>query len=109
MLLYDELDEDVLRCYHEISLANLLFFSLKEGACSEQSSRMTAMDAASKNAGREGYRHFDTVLQHHCSPLSLTHTRAGEMIDALTLTYNRKRQSVITTALIEVISGAAAV
>ncbi len=33
---------------------------------------------------------------------------AGEMIDKLTLMYNRKRQAVITTELIEIISGAAA-
>merc|ERR1712117_558179 len=52
------------------------------GACSEQSSRMTAMDNSSKNA--------------------------GEMIDKLTLTYNRTRQAVITGELIEIISGAAA-
>ena len=51
MLVYDDLDEDVLLCYQEMSLANLLFHTMKEGACSEQSSRMTAMDAASKNAG----------------------------------------------------------
>ena len=51
MLVYDDVDEDVLQCYHEMSLANLIFHAMKEGACSEQSSRMTAMDAASKNAG----------------------------------------------------------
>ncbi|GFO44954.1 ATP synthase subunit gamma [Plakobranchus ocellatus] len=80
--LYDSLDEDVLRCYNEFSLASLVMFAMKEGACSEQSSRMTAMDAASKNA--------------------------GEMIDKLTLTFNRTRQAVITRELIEIISGAAA-
>ncbi|RUS82125.1 hypothetical protein EGW08_010099 [Elysia chlorotica] len=80
--LYDSLDEDVLRCYNEFSLASLIMFAMKEGACSEQSSRMTAMDAASKNA--------------------------GEMIDKLTLTFNRTRQAVITRELIEIISGAAA-
>lgn len=83
MLMYDDVDEDVLLCYHEMSLANLLFHTMKEGACSEQSSRMTAMDAASKNA--------------------------GDMISKLTLTYNRTRQAVITRELIEIISGAAAV
>ena len=56
---------------------------MKEGATSEQSSRMTAMDAATKNA--------------------------GDMIDKLTLTYNRTRQAVITRELIEIISGAAAI
>merc|ERR1712080_48294 len=55
---------------------------MKEGACSEQSSRMTAMDNSSKNA--------------------------GEMIDKLTITFNRTRQAVITGELIEIISGAAA-
>jgi len=80
---YDSVDADVVQSYMEYSLASLLFFTMKEGACSEQSSRMTAMDAASKNA--------------------------GEMIDKLTLTYNRTRQAVITGELIEIISGAAAV
>ncbi|KAK7065238.1 ATP synthase subunit gamma, mitochondrial [Halocaridina rubra] len=80
---YDSLDADVIQSYMEYSLASLLFYTLKEGACSEQSSRMTAMDNASKNA--------------------------GEMIDKLTLTYNRTRQAVITGELIEIISGAAAV
>ena len=51
MLLYDDVDDEVLRSFHEMSLANLIFYAMKEGACSEQSSRMTAMDAASKNAG----------------------------------------------------------
>ena len=49
--LYDSIDDDVLRSYNEFALASLVYFSMKEGACSEQSSRMTAMDAASKNAG----------------------------------------------------------
>ena len=51
LLLYDDVDDEVLRSFHEMSLANLIFYAMKEGACSEQSSRMTAMDAASKNAG----------------------------------------------------------
>ncbi|XP_076296560.1 ATP synthase, gamma subunit [Lasioglossum baleicum] len=79
---YDSIDEEVVQSYLEFSLASLLFYSMKEGACSEQSSRMTAMDNASKNA--------------------------GEMIDKLTLTFNRTRQAVITRELIEIISGAAA-
>ena len=54
MFIYDDVDEEVLRSFHEISLANLIFYAMKEGACSEQSSRMTAMDAASKNAGKIG-------------------------------------------------------
>jgi len=80
--LYDSLDAEVLQSYLEFSMASLLFYALKEGACSEQSARMTAMDSASKNA--------------------------GEMIDKLTLTFNRTRQAVITGELIEIISGAAA-
>ncbi|XP_043276241.1 ATP synthase subunit gamma, mitochondrial-like [Venturia canescens] len=79
---YDSVDESVIQSYLEFSLASLLFYSMKEGACSEQSSRMTAMDNASKNA--------------------------GEMIDKLRLTFNRTRQAVITRELIEIISGAAA-
>lgn len=79
---YDSLDADVIQDYLEFSLASLLFFTMKESACSEQSSRMSAMDNASKNA--------------------------GEMIDKLTLTFNRTRQAVITRELIEIISGASA-
>jgi F-type H+-transporting ATPase subunit gamma len=50
-----------------------------ESVASEHGARMTAMESASKNA--------------------------GEMIDKLTLTYNRTRQAAITTELIEVVSG----
>lgn len=80
--IYDSIDADVLRSYQEYSLASLVYYAMKENACSEQSARMTAMDGASKNA--------------------------GEMIDKLTLTFNRTRQAVITKELIEIISGAAA-
>ncbi|XP_069764327.1 ATP synthase subunit gamma, mitochondrial isoform X2 [Narcine bancroftii] len=79
---YDDIDADVLRNYQEFSLVNIIFFGLKESTTSEQSARMTAMDSASKNA--------------------------SEIIDKLTLTYNRTRQAVITKELIEIISGAAA-
>lgn len=48
---YDSLDADVIQSYMEYSMASLLFYAMKEGACSEQSSRMTAIDSASKNAG----------------------------------------------------------
>ena len=48
---YDSVDENVMRSYHENSMASLMYYVLKESACSEQSSRMTAMDGASKNAG----------------------------------------------------------
>lgn len=49
---YDSLDADVLQSYMEYSLASLIFYALREGACSEQSARMTAMENASKNAGK---------------------------------------------------------
>jgi len=80
--LYDSIDDDVLQSYNEFALASMTFYALKESACSENSQRMTAMDAASKNA--------------------------GEMIDKLQMAYNRTRQAVITRELIEIISGAAA-
>lgn len=80
--MYDSIDDGVLQSYMEFSLAALLFYAMKEGACSEQSSRMTAMDNASKNA--------------------------GEMITSLAMLFNRTRQAVITRELIEIISGASA-
>lgn len=51
--IYDSLDSEVIQSYIEFSLASLLYYAMKEGACSEQSSRMTAMDNASKNAGKD--------------------------------------------------------
>lgn len=82
MSIYDDIDADVLQNYQEYNLANIIYYSLKESTTSEQSARMTAMDNASKNA--------------------------SDMIDKLTLTFNRTRQAVITKELIEIISGAAA-
>nr|XP_057923523.1 ATP synthase subunit gamma, mitochondrial isoform X1 [Doryrhamphus excisus]XP_057923524.1 ATP synthase subunit gamma, mitochondrial isoform X2 [Doryrhamphus excisus] len=82
MSVYDDIDADVLRNYQEFALVNIIYLALKESSTSEQSARMTAMDSASKNA--------------------------SEMIDKLTLTFNRTRQAVITKELIEIISGAAA-
>ncbi|XP_068442588.1 ATP synthase subunit gamma, mitochondrial isoform X2 [Clinocottus analis] len=82
MGIYDDIDADVLRNYQEFALINILFMAMKESTTAEQSARMTAMDSASKNA--------------------------SEMIDKLTLTFNRTRQAVITKELIEIISGAAA-
>lgn len=79
---YDSTDADVLRSFQEFNLASVLYYTMKENATSEQSSRMTAMDNATKNA--------------------------GELINKLTTYYNRTRQAVITTELIEIISGAAA-
>ncbi|KAM1036149.1 hypothetical protein ACFX13_039937 [Malus domestica] len=60
----------------------VMFNAVLENACSEQGARMSAMDSSSRNA--------------------------GEMLDRLTLTYNRTRQASITTELIEIISGASA-
>merc|ERR1711997_1166968 len=51
LTVYDSLDADVVQSYMEYSLASLIYYCLKEGACSEQSSRMSAMDNSSKNAG----------------------------------------------------------
>ena len=59
-----------------------LYRALLESNASEQGARMTAMDSATRNA--------------------------GDMIDGLTLTYNRTRQAFITKELIEIISGAEA-
>ncbi|KAK9976089.1 hypothetical protein ABG768_021301 [Culter alburnus] len=82
MGIYDDIDADVLRNYQEFALVNVIYYGLKESTTSEQSARMTAMDNASKNA--------------------------SDIIDKLTLTFNRTRQAVITKELIEIISGAAA-
>jgi len=64
------------------NLSVQVFRALLEGYASEQGARMTAMDNATRNA--------------------------GDMLDDLTMTYNRTRQAVITSELIEIISGAEA-
>ena len=64
------------------SVATQIFTGLLENAASEQGARMSAMDNATRNA--------------------------GEMIDRLTIEFNRSRQAVITNELIEIISGAEA-
>jgi F-type H+-transporting ATPase subunit gamma len=64
------------------NLAVQVYRALLESAASEQGARMTAMDNATRNA--------------------------GDMIDSLTLQYNRSRQAAITKELIEIISGAEA-
>jgi len=79
MTVYDSVDEDVIRSFQEFQLANTLFYTMKENYTSEQGARMISMDGATKNA--------------------------GEMIDRMSLLYNRTRQAVITTELIEIISG----
>ena len=62
------------------NISTQIFKALLENAASEQGSRMTAMDNATRNA--------------------------GELVDKLTITYNRSRQASITKELIEIISGA---
>lgn len=73
-----EMLERLLPRFIEVSV----YQSMLETAASEHAARMTAMDAATKNA--------------------------GEVIDHLTLTMNRARQAAITKEIIEVVSGAAA-
>jgi F0F1-type ATP synthase gamma subunit len=73
-----------------------------EGSASEQSARMNAMDNATKNAGRVGVKPLRLSFSNNVFVL-------GEMINKLSLSYNRTRQAVITNELIEIISGAAAV
>ena len=64
------------------NIASQIFRGLLENAASEQGARMSAMDSATRNA--------------------------GDMIDRLSLRYNRQRQANITKELIEIISGAEA-
>lgn len=52
MSVYDDIDADILRNYSEFQLASVLYTCMMEANCSEQSSRMTAMDNATKNAGQ---------------------------------------------------------
>lgn len=80
--LYDSVDEDVLKNYAEFAVATTLYGAVKENYISEQAARMIAMDGAAKNA--------------------------GEMIEKMTLSFNRLRQAVITTELCEIIAGMAA-
>ena len=64
------------------AMSTQIFTALLENGASEQGARMSAMDSATRNA--------------------------GDMIDKLTIEYNRSRQAVITNELIEIISGAEA-
>jgi len=79
---YDSVDEDVIQNFSEFALAASLYGCLKENYASEQAARMISMDGATKNA--------------------------GEMIDRMTLQFNRLRQAVITTELCEIIAGMSA-
>lgn len=75
-------EEEILSRLLPKNIAVQMFRSLLDSAAGEQAARMTAMDNATRNA--------------------------GEMIDDLTLIYNRARQAYITKELIEIISGAEA-
>lgn len=79
---YEPSEEEILRDLLPRNVAMQILRALLENAASEQGARMTAMDSATRNA--------------------------GEMIDRLTLVYNRTRQAAITKELIEIISGAEA-
>ena len=79
---YEPEEEEILADLLPRNVSTQLFRGLLENAASEQGSRMTAMDNATRNA--------------------------GDMIDRLTIQYNRSRQAAITNELIEIISGAEA-
>ncbi len=79
---YEPGEEEILADLLPRGVATAIFSALLENAASEQGARMSAMDNATRNA--------------------------GEMIDKLTIQYNRSRQAVITNELIEIISGAEA-
>ncbi|QDL91985.1 F0F1 ATP synthase subunit gamma [Paroceanicella profunda] len=79
---YEPSEEEILADLLPRSVATQIFRALLENAASEQGARMSAMDNASRNA--------------------------SEMIDKLTIQYNRSRQAAITTELIEIIAGAEA-
>ncbi len=79
---YEPGEEEILEFLLMRNLSTQVFRGLLENSASEQGARMSAMDSATRNA--------------------------GEMIDKLTLRYNRTRQAMITKELIEIISGAEA-
>ena len=79
---YEPDEETILADLLPRGVATQIFSALLENAASEQGARMSAMDNATRNA--------------------------GEMIDKLTIEFNRSRQAVITNELIEIISGAEA-
>jgi len=79
---YEPEESEILETLLPRNVSVQILRALLENAASEQGARMTAMDSATRNA--------------------------GDMIDKLTLNYNRTRQAVITKELIEIISGAEA-
>jgi F-type H+-transporting ATPase subunit gamma len=79
---YEPEENEILDALLPRNIAVQILRALLENAASEQGARMSAMDNATRNA--------------------------GEMIDSLSITYNRSRQAQITKELIEIISGAEA-
>ncbi|MEO1557733.1 MAG: F0F1 ATP synthase subunit gamma [Pseudomonadota bacterium] len=79
---YEPDEEAILADLLPRAVATAIFSALLENGASEQGARMSAMDNATRNA--------------------------GDMIDQLTIQFNRSRQAVITNELIEIISGAEA-
>ena len=79
---YEPDEDEILAALLPRNVAVQIFRALLENAASEQGSRMTAMDNATRNA--------------------------GDMINRLSIQYNRTRQAAITTELVEIISGAEA-
>ncbi|KHK91653.1 F0F1 ATP synthase subunit gamma [Novosphingobium malaysiense] len=79
---YEPEEEEILAALLPRYLKTQIFGALLENAASEQGASMTAMDNATRNA--------------------------GELIDKLTIVYNRTRQAAITTELVEIIAGAEA-
>jgi F-type H+-transporting ATPase subunit gamma len=79
---YEPSEEEILGYLLTRNIATQIFRGLLENAASEQGARMSAMDNATRNA--------------------------GDMINKLTIRYNRQRQANITKELIEIISGAEA-
>jgi F-type H+-transporting ATPase subunit gamma len=79
---FEPSEEEILSSLLPRNLAVQVFRALLDSAAGEQAARMTAMDNATRNA--------------------------GDMINKLTLRYNRARQAYITKELIEIISGAEA-
>ncbi|MFT6458580.1 F0F1 ATP synthase subunit gamma [Pseudophaeobacter arcticus] len=79
---YEPSEEAILADLLPRGVSTQIFSALLENGASEQGARMSAMDNATRNA--------------------------GEMIDKLTIEFNRSRQAVITNELIEIISGAEA-
>tara|TARA_Y100000590_G_scaffold6015_1_gene8005 strand:- start:5350 stop:6228 length:879 start_codon:yes stop_codon:yes gene_type:complete len=73
-------EDEILENLLPKNISTQIFKAILENAASEQGSRMTAMDNATRNA--------------------------GDLVDKLTITYNRSRQAAITKELIEIISGA---